>query len=639
MFGFRSAPRSANRNTDNRSRFLKPSLEILEDRVTPSWFGAPPELIAPPTTAVRVSLNAAGDATGTASITRNEEDFFTFVAPTDGAYRIAVSTPRSNLDPVLGVFNAAGQRLAFNDDIAFPNTDSQLVVTLDAGQRYFVGVSNFTGGVQGSYTWVVDGERGDDTFENNDTRATAFNLGTLTQNRTINDLVLADGNDYFRFTMNARGTASDFARISFDHTQGNLAFAIYTNAGTLVRSVNTATNVEQLSLNNLNAGTYVLRVFAAAGVRNPHYTLEIDPAAVVPPPAPTPTPPAPTPVPGGFSIQLNFSGLTVNQTNIFNAAADRWEQIIVGDLPDATFRGQVIDDVAIDVRFVAIDGQFNILGQAGPDAVRAGSRLPVHGFMEFDTADMARMEANGELFAVAMHEMGHVLGIGTIWAQLGLVQGAGTSNSRFVGAQATAAYNAIFGRNEAGVPLETGMGPGSNDSHWRESLFGAELMSPAINSRVANPASRVTVASLADIGYQVNLNAADLYTPPAGGAALVAGGTGTGNGASLYSGCSCCHCQAHAQVATEPALELPALETGLASNLLDSNEHRTVAKGNQENDRHETTRFGNWTKVADTHEDKANDSHRTTRAHAHQHGHTADFDGNLLDAVFARLAL
>lgn len=638
MFGFRRVSQATVRSQSCRSQFVKPALEILEDRLTPSWFGAPPEFIAPPSNAVRVSLNANGDATGTASITQNEEDFYTFVAPTTGLYRLAVTTPSSNLDPVLGVFDSAGQLLEFNDDVAFPNTDSQLFVTLEAGARYYFGVTNFTGSVQGSYRWTVDGERGDDVFENNDTRATAFNLGTLTERRFIDDLVLADGNDYFRFTMNARGTASDFARIDFDHSLGNLSFRLYSSTGTLLRSSATTANFEQLSLNNLGPGTYVLRVFAASGVRNPHYHLEIDPAGAVTPPAPSPpapTPPPAAPAPGGFSIQLNFSGLTASQANIFNAAADRWEQIIVGDLPDATFNGRVVDDVSIDVRFVAIDGQFGILGQAGPDALRSGSRLPIHGVMQFDTADMARMETNGELFAVAMHEMGHVLGIGTIWSQLGLLQGAGTSNSRFVGARATAEYNALFGRNEAGVPLETSMGPGSNDSHWRESLFGAELMSPAMNSRVANPASRVTVASLADIGYHVNMAAADLFTPT-GGAALTSGGGGSGSGASLVSGCCCCHCQAHTELVQEPALKLTAVNADLAGDLRPRDSHHASLKGNQIDGAHQTTHFGNW--AAST--EAAPEAQANAASFAKVHRHVVETAlGGLLDEVFARFQL
>jgi hypothetical protein len=42
-----------------------------------------------------------------------------------------------------------------------------------------------------------------------------------------------------------------------------------------------------------------------------------------------------------------------------------------------------------------------------------------------------------------------------------------------------------------------------------------------------NPLSRVTVASLADLGYSVNLAAADTYAPPRrSGAQLVAGNSG-----------------------------------------------------------------------------------------------------------------
>ena len=37
--------------------------------------------------------------------------------------------------------------------------------------------------------------------------------------------------------------------------------------------------------------------------------------------------------------------------------------------------------------------------------------------MSFDTADLARMEADGSLTDVILHEMGHVLGFGTLWSR------------------------------------------------------------------------------------------------------------------------------------------------------------------------------------------------------------------------------
>ena len=46
--------------------------------------------------------------------------------------------------------------------------------------------------------------------------------------------------------------------------------------------------------------------------------------------------------------------------------------------------------------------------------------------MSFDTADLDEMERKGTLNDVITHEMGHVLGIGTIWARKGLIRGSGT---------------------------------------------------------------------------------------------------------------------------------------------------------------------------------------------------------------------
>jgi hypothetical protein len=105
--------------------------------------------------------------------------------------------------------------------------------------------------------------------------------------------------------------------------------------------------------------------------------------------------------------------------------------------------------------------------------------------------------------------MGHVLGVGTLWNHFGLLSGAGTSNPVFTGTQATAAYNRIFGTNAAGVPVENSGGPGTRDAHWRESVMPFEIMTGYLSSQ--NKITEITIGSLADIGYSVDIGAAALY--------------------------------------------------------------------------------------------------------------------------------
>ena len=57
----------------------------------------------------------------------------------------------------------------------------------------------------------------------------------------------------------------------------------------------------------------------------------------------------PTAASGGFQIDVTMAGFTAAQQAIVQQAVDLWEQIIVGDLPDANYRGQVIDDVSIAI--------------------------------------------------------------------------------------------------------------------------------------------------------------------------------------------------------------------------------------------------------------------------------------------------
>jgi hypothetical protein len=237
-------------------------------------------------------------------------------------------------------------------------------------------------------------------------------------------------------------------------------------------------------------------------------------------------------VASAYKIEVRFlGGLNTAQKNAFKAAADRWASVIVGDLPSVRVDGEVIDDLLILAQGTAIDGPRGILGQAGPSHIRPASAgkskfLPVKGIMSFDTADLAKMQKDKTLNDVITHEMGHVIGIGTIWDRKGLLKDAGTATVRFTGKNAKREFGKLKKKGPMEVPVENIGGPGTADGHWRESVFRNELMSGFI-AAPGNPMSRVTVASLQDLGYEVDLSKAEPYTLPDLFAVAAAGAVST----------------------------------------------------------------------------------------------------------------
>lgn len=292
-------------------------LENLEDRLALSWAGVPPTQVSIPSSTV-LTLNSNAFASGSASISFNENDYFSFTAPRSGAYQLDAYTPSSSVDTVLGVFNTFGQRLAYNDDISTSNTDSRVTVNLTAGQRYFFGITNYTGTSGGSYAWQVQGPQGggggggDDSYEENDSINAASNLGTLTSRRTLSNLVMADSADWFRFTTSGAGTSSSSVSMTFSHAQGDLDLRLYDSAGNLVRYSDSASNSETVSLNGLAAGTYYVQVYGYNGARNPNYTLDVNPAS------------------GGGgggsgrTLYLNFDGANISRTDLVRWAGSDW---------------------------------------------------------------------------------------------------------------------------------------------------------------------------------------------------------------------------------------------------------------------------------------------------------------------------
>jgi hypothetical protein len=121
--------------------------------------------------------------------------------------------------------------------------------------------------------------------------------------------------------------------------------------------------------------------------------------------------------------------------------------------------------------------------------------------------------------------MGHVLGFGLIWSDKNLIVGEGGTDPYFTGAgalQAFAAAEATTPYNGNAVPVENTGGGGTRDGHWRETVFGRELMTGFLNARVANPLSAVTTTSMRDLGYVVDDSRSDAFQLGAALAALAA---------------------------------------------------------------------------------------------------------------------
>ncbi|NNF39136.1 MAG: hypothetical protein HKN71_10740, partial [Gemmatimonadetes bacterium] len=185
-------------------------------------------------------------------------------------------------------------------------------------------------------------------------------------------------------------------------------------------------------------------------------------------------------------------------------------------------QGAFIDDVVIYVSIEEIDGLFGVLGSAGPCFIRGSNGLTTAGSMRFDVDDLDRLADEDRLELVILHEMGHVLGIGTLWSTQGFLQNAATPgqtapgpDTHFDGPLAIAAFNTAGGQNRTAgqkVPVENTGNAGSINGHWRESVMDRELMTPFIDSGVDNPLSIISVQSLADLGYEVSNDAADAYT-------------------------------------------------------------------------------------------------------------------------------
>lgn len=240
---------------------------------------------------------------------------------------------------------------------------------------------------------------------------------------------------------------------------------------------------------------------------------------------------------GSFNIDLIFAGDPINETQAaaFERAADYWMAILAEtELPDVTLREETPlgcgEDTAQqrlasadDLVIVANVRQTNRIGLAfgGVCSVRNASGLPYVGRIIVSSEALGNLEQWADarstsglelLENLILHEIGHVLGIGTLWGDL--IGGSSTDDPHFTGARAIAAFDDAGGTGYADggkVPVEPRI-----EAHWREDVFDgdeqAEVMTPTIT--IGASLSAITIQSLADLGYTVDASLAQPYRLP-----------------------------------------------------------------------------------------------------------------------------
>ena len=275
---------------------------------------------------------------------------------------------------------------------------------------------------------------------------------------------------------------------------------------------------------------------------------DVDPSFQVPSPQ-TPAPPvAVSPQLFNYTFNNTSTSYVLSEDDKMNYvnAVNRWSEIVTSNPMNAS----------INVTFEIADLQPNILGQAqvsefytvpGTSGNKLKELFPRSGVITLNQSHIEAMKTNiradgtNDLYNVVTHELGHILGIGILFALSDANFGYTTSNNEteymYIGENALREYTASFppyfsNVTYVGIPIEEDGGSGTAIYHPEEGNLGSGVVSsnnrtymgvhyPGMQNEIMTgwrdsgssnlPLSRISIGFLEDIGYSVDYSKADAF--------------------------------------------------------------------------------------------------------------------------------
>lgn len=234
-----------------------------------------------------------------------------------------------------------------------------------------------------------------------------------------------------------------------------------------------------------------------------------------------------------LDLASNISSSMQPWMNVVGEAKEKIESVITGDLPDFPIRnfwndrGRVpqelldlscsglypdtIDDTYVCIKDIPMDGPGVVLGEAGPIVTRELEELnpltnqpyvvTLIGQISFNTLAIPPSSQVFVMFDFFFRSLLKVVGIGELWEDNGVY-----NNATSFYASGT---NAVAKWNEIGCsgPLPVD----SDGTQWKDACLGDEIMTSQ-GTPARERLSKITVGSLADMGYTVDYDAADPFS-------------------------------------------------------------------------------------------------------------------------------